>query len=337
MTADSYSARLGLIKQATGNNNNNWGDIFNSSFTDLIDRALWGIDAHAVTGGTLDLSTGTLPPAGPSPVAGSVQNFTGTLTSDQTVIFPSLAGRWTMFNNTTGNFSLLLKTSGMATPIQIPQGKFVDVISDGTTMYRKDRHEVGRPVYHAAVTLPAGVLQMSGQSLLRASYPDLFAVISTTYGAVDGTHFTLPNLSDTGRFIRAAGGGGPALGQTQSNQNAAHTHTITGAPGVGTLATDSQGAHSHTASVSDPTHAHSGVVTSSNNYNSPGGATIVVQSLVGGISSAASTGISVSIVSAGAHVHNVTGAPSVGSLGTASSGGTEARPESIGFMACINY
>lgn len=39
----------------------------------------------------------------------------------------------------------------------------------------------------------------NGRSLLRASYPDLFSAIGTTYGAVDGTHFSLPNCK--GRVI----------------------------------------------------------------------------------------------------------------------------------------
>lgn len=336
MTADAYSARLGLIEQATGNNNNNWGTVFNTSFADLLDRHLCGVDTHAVTGGTLDLSTGTLPPAGPSPVAAIMQNFTGALTSTVTVIWPALQGRWKMANNTSGGFSVLVKCSGQATPVEIPPGKFTEVYCSGTAVQRLDADKVGC-VFHNAGTVPPGMMQMNGVSLLRSDHPDLFTAIGTTYGAVDGTHFTLPNLTDTGRFIRAAGGGGPALGAYQANQNAAHSHTVTGAPGVGTLGTDSQGAHSHTANVTDPTHSHTGVVTGANNYNSPGGATIVVQSLVGGSTAASSTGISVSIVSAGAHVHNITGAPSVGTLATASAGGTEARPESVGMYACIYY
>lgn len=41
-------------------------------------------------------------------------------------------------------------------------------------------------------TIPTGYLEWNGQSLLRASYPELFAAYGTTYGAADGTHFNLP-------------------------------------------------------------------------------------------------------------------------------------------------
>jgi microcystin-dependent protein len=37
-------------------------------------------------------------------------------------------------------------------------------------------------------------LLCDGRSLLRASYPALFAVLGTTYGSVDGTHFNIPDF-----------------------------------------------------------------------------------------------------------------------------------------------
>jgi len=50
--------------------------------------------------------------------------------------------------------------------------------------------------------IPVGFLLCDGASVLRDTYPDLFSVIGTTYGAVDDTHFNLPDLSD--RFIEGA-------------------------------------------------------------------------------------------------------------------------------------
>lgn len=53
---------------------------------------------------------------------------------------------------------------------------------------------VGTYIQHAGATAPTGFLACDGSSLLRAgTYADLFAVIGTTYGAADGTHFTLPD------------------------------------------------------------------------------------------------------------------------------------------------
>src|SRR5919198_3864036 len=54
---------------------------------------------------------------------------------------------------------------------------------------------IGEIVTFAGATSPApNWLPCDGASLLRADYPDLFTVIGTTYGAIDGSHFNLPNL-----------------------------------------------------------------------------------------------------------------------------------------------
>lgn len=47
---------------------------------------------------------------------------------------------------------------------------------------------------YAGTSAPSGWLLCFGQSLLRSDYPELFAKISTTYGAADGTHFNVPDL-----------------------------------------------------------------------------------------------------------------------------------------------
>lgn len=46
----------------------------------------------------------------------------------------------------------------------------------------------------AGSSAPTGYLMCNGASVLRATYADLFTAIGTTYGSVDGTHFTLPDL-----------------------------------------------------------------------------------------------------------------------------------------------
>lgn len=41
-------------------------------------------------------------------------------------------------------------------------------------------------------SIPAQFMQSAGASLVRATYPELYAVIGVIHGAADGTHFTLP-------------------------------------------------------------------------------------------------------------------------------------------------
>lgn len=90
----------------------------------------------------------------------------------------------------------------------------------------------GEIMLSAATVVPVGHLVPAAQSLVRLDNPELFAAFGATYGAVDGTHFSLPNLLD--RFAVFAGGayalgatGGEATHILSIAELAAHTHPIT--------------------------------------------------------------------------------------------------------------
>jgi len=69
----------------------------------------------------------------------------------------------------------------------------------GVTSGTSDPLPIGSVVAYSGPTIPTGYLDADGSSQLRASYPDLFAAIGTTYGpgAVPGTTFALPNFVGT--------------------------------------------------------------------------------------------------------------------------------------------
>lgn len=88
----------------------------------------------------------------------------------------------------------------------------------------------------AGATAPSGFLLCDGSSFLRATYPALFAVVGTTYGAADANHFNVPDLR--GEFIRGLDNGrnvdpGRALGSAQADALKSHTHGFTDAVGYG--------------------------------------------------------------------------------------------------------
>jgi len=87
----------------------------------------------------------------------------------------------------------------------------------------------------AGGSIPSGWLFSGGAALVRATYPDLFTAIGTIYGAVDGSHFNLPNLQ--GRVIACIDPSGTVLNSPYVTPNG---NTI-GATG---------GSQSETASVS---------------------------------------------------------------------------------------
>ena len=73
---------------------------------------------------------------------------------------------------------------------------------------------VGACYFYLGKDIPEGSLLMNGASVLRADFPDLFAVIGTTFGAVDEAHFNLPDthhrflegtttLSEVGTYVAA--------------------------------------------------------------------------------------------------------------------------------------
>ena len=108
----------------------------------------------------------------------------------------------------------------------------------------------GSILEYGGTTAPTGWLLCNGASLLRASYPALFAVIGTAYGSVDGSTFNVPDRRD-----RVAVGAG--------------TTYVRGATGGATTSTtSSDGAHNHgggtgpyTLGLADiPSHQHTGAV-----------------------------------------------------------------------------
>jgi microcystin-dependent protein len=98
-----------------------------------------------------------------------------------------------------------------------------------------DGSPVGTISSYSSAIIPRGWLLCDGSAVPRATYPDLFAVTGTTYGAGNGTTtFNLPDMR--GRFIIGAGQGTgltnralAAIGGEEAHANtvaemAAHTH-----------------------------------------------------------------------------------------------------------------
>lgn len=96
---------------------------------------------------------------------------------------------------------------------------------------------------YGGTSAPTGFLLCDGTSYLRATYPNLFSVISTSYGSADSTHFNVPDFR--GQFLRGVSGTstndpdkasrtvmntggntGNNIGSIQSYQIQSHTHPV---------------------------------------------------------------------------------------------------------------
>lgn len=106
---------------------------------------------------------------------------------------------------------------------------------------------VGAVIPYGGTAAPTGWLLCYGQSLLRADYALLFTVIGTTYGAVDGTHFSMPDLR--GRVVAG-----------QDDMGGSSANRLTGSPtgGVdGDGLGNAGGAEGHTLTTAEiPAHTH---------------------------------------------------------------------------------
>jgi microcystin-dependent protein len=101
---------------------------------------------------------------------------------------------------------------------------------------------VGTVLLYGGSVAPVGYLLCTGQSVLRATYPDLFAVIGTSFGSVDGSHFTLPAPAlkfPYGATPGTTGGEGTHLLTTAEMPSHQHTQLLGGS--VSTVANVSGG------------------------------------------------------------------------------------------------
>lgn len=125
--------------------------------------------------------------------------------------------------------------SGTSTPQQTAQA-FATMFAQSAYQQTTGCRVIGEIVVFAGPTAPsADWLLCDGRSLLRASYPALFATIGTTFGAVDGTHFNLPDLQ--GRTSIGTGTGSGLSTRNLGDQIGEEMHTLVTAEMPG---------HSHT-------------------------------------------------------------------------------------------
>ena len=130
--------------------------------------------------------------------------------------------------------------------------------------------EPGRIAAHGAATAPAGWLLCDGTAYSRATYADLFANISTTWGSSDGSSFNVPDFggrvlagkeASATRLTTAIGG---VQGATLANAGGSQTKTIAQAnlPNISNLSvtiSSGQGSHTHVLGAADALAAGSAV------------------------------------------------------------------------------
>ena len=139
--ASTYTSRLKLERQASGENSGNWGNLVNYVLN-RIDSTVRGYVAVGVAGSanvTLVSNTSTSNTDDSSTddqVHNKVIEFTGVLTGAIHVFTDAVEGDYTLFNNTSGSYSLTFANTGhAANGVVLTQGTKSMVYTDGSTIY----------------------------------------------------------------------------------------------------------------------------------------------------------------------------------------------------------
>lgn len=120
----------------------------------------------------------------------------------------------------------------------------------------KNISQIGTIKPWGKTTAPAGYVLCDGSSLVRTgTYASLFAVIGTTYGSADGTHFNVPQLQGKlpqgydGSTYNLAGTGGANTVTVSVTNNQSFTDnqaaTVTGTIANTSLTTAQLASHNH--------------------------------------------------------------------------------------------
>lgn len=137
----TFTSRLKIERQASGENSGNWGNLVNYVFNRL-DSSIRGYQAVSVAGSanvtlTSNASTtNTDDSTTDDQVHNAILEFTGALTGNIQVFTDAVESQYTLFNNTSGSFTLTFSNTGhAANGVVITQGTKSLVYSDGSRMY----------------------------------------------------------------------------------------------------------------------------------------------------------------------------------------------------------
>lgn len=239
----------GYELQATNTNSGTWGSVLNAQVIQYIDQNMGGVTNVTLSSSNVVLSA--------SDSRNAIIRLTGALLANVTVTISNLTaspsqyggGFYFVENLTSGNFSVTIRNTNVATGVVAPQGMRVTLISDavnGVRIASSDAFPSGTTMTFIQTSAPSGWTK------------------STTHN------------NKSLRIVSSSGGGS---GGSVDFTTAFASQAVTGTVGNTTLTVDQIPSHSHNwtraytgNSVMDHTNITSGIATGGNNLTltSPG-------------------------------------------------------------------
>ena len=152
---------------------------------------------QVVTGGTLTLTS--------AQGANIIQEYSGTLTSNQIVVLPSTVQLYSLQNNTSGAYTLTFKTAAVGgSTVTVGQGQTAFVVCDGTNVFSTTSNSVISPT---SLSLAAGSAGAPSLSFLLNSNTGIYQPATGQIAiAINGVQQFL--LKSTGLTIPSGISGG---------------------------------------------------------------------------------------------------------------------------------
>jgi hypothetical protein len=153
--------------------------------------------AVPVTGGTYTLSS--------AQASNTIQNYTGTLTSNQIIVVPNTVQLYSIYNQTSGAFTFTVKTtSSGASTASIASGQTAILICDGTNVYNASTSSVG---VLSNITLGSGTAATPSMNFYSDTGTGIYLPSSGTLGfSIGGT--LVMALNSSGLFASGGISGG---------------------------------------------------------------------------------------------------------------------------------
>ena len=115
----SYTNSLRLTLPVTGELTGAWGDTVNNGITRLVDAAIAGTSAVAMSDANYTLSSNS---GATDEARQMVLDVTGTLTDDRYIVVPDASKLYIVRNNTTGGFTITVALSAGGSGVAVPTG-----------------------------------------------------------------------------------------------------------------------------------------------------------------------------------------------------------------------